>query len=74
MGSQRERFVMSFHELPLRNIKAVLQWPEPGPHKMKGKIWWDFLAVFAVEQFIQIQNVQGKNYVNSGKRLSHTYN
>lgn len=76
VGSQREGSVMPFHELPLRNIKAVLQSSELDPHKMKGKIWWDFLAAFAVEQFIWIQNAQEKNYVNNGKclKVTHTTN
>lgn len=53
---------MPFHKPTLRNIKPVLQWSGLGPHKMKGKIWWDFLAVIAVEQYIGIQNVQEKLY------------
>lgn len=61
---------MPFHKPALRNIKPELQWSGLGPHKMKGKVWWDVLAVIAVEQYIGIQNVEEKNYMNSEKYLS----
>lgn len=74
VAPRREGSIMPFHKPGLRNIKAMLQWSGPGSHKMKGKIWQDFFrGIYSWTVYLH-PKCTGKNDVNSGKCLSHTYN